>query len=304
MSGSQRAVPGGDPAEILKGNPALPVHNLVHIIFQGFDGLPVSGSHWFGYIGGYSETAAYVGVIAVVLAVTALAVRRGRPEVLAFGVLCVAMLVIAFVPPVVAVLSRLPLIGTVLWQRGILPLTFGIAVLAGVGLDALVRSSDSRAVRRWAGGGFAAVALVLIVLLLFGRGDLPADEAAIRAKSFIWPAVETAVGLGVVVTLTWMHRRSDSDGGSRLRRVPQPAGWLGSRSWHARRPFSSPPEHPCGRRARRRSRRLRAGRVEECRGLRQWWGLAARCAFCHPASAYLRTRNSRTASRSWRSTTR
>jgi Bacterial membrane protein YfhO len=216
VSGSQRAVPGGDPAEILKGNPALPAHNLVHIIFQGFDGLPLSSSHWFGYIGGYSETAAYVGVIAVVLAVTALAVRRGRPEVLAFGVLCVVMLAIAFAPPVVAVLSRLPLIGTVLWQRGILPLTFGIAVLAGVGLDALVRSSDSRAVRRWAGGGFVVFALVLIVLLLFGRGDLPADEAAIRAKSFIWPAVEIAVGLGVVVTLTWMHRRSDSDGGSRV----------------------------------------------------------------------------------------
>jgi hypothetical protein len=31
-SGSQRAVPGGDPAEILKGNPALPLHNLVHVI--------------------------------------------------------------------------------------------------------------------------------------------------------------------------------------------------------------------------------------------------------------------------------
>ena len=191
------------------------MHNLVHVIFQGFDGLPLSSSHWFGYIGGYSETAAYVGVIAVVLAATALAVRRSRPEVVAFGVLCVVMVAVAFAPPVVAVLSRLPLIGTVLWQRGILPLTFGIAVLAGIGMDALVRSWDSRAVRRWAGGGFAVVALVLIVLLLFGRGDLPADQAAIRAKSFIWPAVETAVGLGVVVALTWIHRRSNSDGGSR-----------------------------------------------------------------------------------------
>ena len=160
VSGSQRAVPGGDPAEILKGNPALPSHNLVHVIFQGSTDCRSPGSHWFGYIGGYSETAAYVGVIAVVLAVTAVAVRRRRPEVVAFGVLCVVMVVVAFVPPVVAVLYRLPLIGTVLWQRAILPLAFGMAVLAGVGMDALVRAHGDRAVRRWAGGGFAAVGTV------------------------------------------------------------------------------------------------------------------------------------------------
>jgi hypothetical protein len=212
VSGSQRAVPGGDPAEILKGNPALPLHNLVHVLFQGFDGLPIAGSHWFGYIGGYSETAAYVGVIAVVLAVTAVAVRRSRPEVVALCALCIVMLVVAFLPPVVAVLSRLPLIGTVLWQRAILPLSFGVAVLAGVGMDALVRAHADRGVRRWAGGGFAAAALLLIGIWLFGRGDLPVDQATIRAESFIWPAVETAVGLIVVAALTWLHRRPDAAG--------------------------------------------------------------------------------------------
>ena len=50
----------------------------------------------------------------------------------------------------------------------------------------------------------------LIVLWLFGRGDLPADQAAIRAKSFIWPTVACAVGIAVVAYLTWMHRRSDT----------------------------------------------------------------------------------------------
>jgi hypothetical protein len=212
-SRSQRAVPGGDPAEILKGNPSLPWHNLVHILFQGFDGLPVAGNQWFGYIGGYSETAAYVGVIAVVLAVTAAAVRRGRPEVVGFGVLCVAMLIVAFVPPVVALLYRLPLIGTVLWQRAILPLTFGLAVLAGVGMDAIVRAHGDRSVRRWAGGGFAVAAVLLVGLWAFGRGDLPASQATVRAESFIWPAVETVVGLAVVATLAWVHRRANAASG-------------------------------------------------------------------------------------------
>lgn len=212
VSDSQRAVPGGDPAEILKGNPSLPLHNLVHVIFQGFDGLPVAHSHWFGYVGGYSETAAYVGVIAVVLAVMAVVVRRRRPEVVAFGVLSVAMLVVAFVPLVVSILYRLPLVGTVLWQRAILPLTFGVAVLAGVGMDALVSAHDERSVRRWAGGGFAVAALLMVGLWVFGRGDLTADETTIRAESFIWPAIETAVGLTVIVALGWIHRRLERKG--------------------------------------------------------------------------------------------
>ena len=208
ISGSQRAVPGGDPAEILKGNPALPLHNLVHVLTQGFDGLPTSGSHWFGYIGGYSETAAYVGVIAVVLAVMGVAVRRGRPEVVALGILCVVMVAVAFVPPVVAILYRLPLIGTVLWQRAILPLTFAVAVLAGVGMDALVHAHGDRGVRRWAGAGFAATGLLLVGLWVFGRGGLLGQDATIRAESFIWPALGTALGLVVVAALTWVHRRS------------------------------------------------------------------------------------------------
>jgi hypothetical protein len=207
ISRSQRAAPGGDPAELLKGNPALPAHNLIHILFQGFDGLPTAGSHWFGYIGGYSETAAYVGVIAVVLGVTALAVRRSQPEVIAFGVLCIAMVAVAFLPPLVAILYRLPLIGSVLWQRAILPLTFGIAVLAGVGMDVLVRQYRDRSVLRWLAAGFVLVAVLLAGLWVFGRGDLPADLATIRTESFIWPVVETAFGLGVVGALAWMRTR-------------------------------------------------------------------------------------------------
>jgi hypothetical protein len=206
--GSQRALPGGDPAELLKGNPPLPAHNLVHVLFQGFDGLPVAGSRWFGYVGGYSETAAYVGVVAVALAVTALAVRRRRPDVVAFGVMCGAMVVVAFLPAAVAALYRLPLVGTVLWQRAILPLAFGLAVLAGVGLDSVVREWSDRTVRRRLGWSFAGVAVVVAGLWLFYRGSLPPAESAIRSDAFIWPLVGIVVGTGVVCALAWAERRS------------------------------------------------------------------------------------------------
>jgi hypothetical protein len=222
--GSQRALPGGDPAEILAGNPPMPAHNLLHFVFQGFDGLPIAGSHWFGYIGGYSETAAYVGIIALVMAVTGLAVRRRRPEVVAVGVVVVVMTAVAFAPPLVAVLYRLPLIGTVLWQRAILPVAFGVAVLAGVGMDALLRAHDQRALRRWLGGGFGVAAVLLAVVWLFGHGDLAAGDAGIRARSFIWPAAVTVVGLMVVAVLVLVARRR---GDSRTRQRS------GARLWAA-----------------------------------------------------------------------
>ena len=190
IAGSERGAPGGDPGEILKGNPALPVHNLTHLVFQGFDGLPIVGSHWFGYVGGYSETASYVGVIVLVLAALAVATRFHRPEVLALAVLTVVLGVVAFVPPVVAVLGRLPVVGTLLWQRGILPMAFGLAVLSGVGLDVLVREHHKPVVRRWAIGGFLAAAGVLIILWIVGRGHLSSSDAAIRDRSFWWPAVQ------------------------------------------------------------------------------------------------------------------
>ena len=211
ISISQRGVTGGDPAELLPGNPPLPPHNLLHLIFQGFDGLPIAGSRWFGYTLGYSETAAYVGVIALVLAVTGVAMRRRRPEVVAFSVLTVAMVCIAFVPPVVAVLSRLPGVGSTLWQRALLPLAFALAILSAFGMDSLVRAADRQRLLRWVGGGFGVAGVLLLALWAFGRGHLPPSEASIRTSSFLWPAVETALGLGVFVVLTLVYRTQRSE---------------------------------------------------------------------------------------------
>ena len=210
---SQRGVPGGDPGELIVGNPPLPVHNLVHLLFQGFDGLPVAGNHWFGYPNGYSETAAYVGIIAMVLAVVAVGVWRRRPEVVAFAALAVVMAAIAFVPLVVSGLDKLPLIGTILWQRAILLLAFSLSLLAGVGMDAVVRHHQLRSVRRWTAGGFGAAALVLTGMWVFGRGRLDPSDASIRARSFVWPLIETALGLTVAGALVLVHRQRERGSG-------------------------------------------------------------------------------------------
>ena len=180
----------------------------MHVLFQGFDGLPVSGTPFFSdrYI--YIDTVAYVGVIAVVLAVLALAKRWRQPEVLTFGLITVVMAGLVFASPLVTFLDHLPFhLGGVLWYRAVAPMALGLALLAGVGADVLVRSGTRADVRKWLGGGFAVAGLVLAALWVFGRGHLPPVQATFRAKSFIWPAVATVVGLGVVAWLTWADRR-------------------------------------------------------------------------------------------------
>ncbi|MGD0381481.1 MAG: YfhO family protein [Acidimicrobiales bacterium] len=189
---------------------AVSAQSIMLTLFQGFDGLPVTGSRFFGS-GYYTKSVAYVGVIAVVLAVLAVVaavkLRQRRSEVIGFGAVAVAMAAIVYLPIVESALDGLPLIGSVLWRRATIPLMFGLAVLAGMGTDVLVRSHRGDAVRRWMAVVFGATAVVLLALWAFDRGHLRSMEASIRARSFIWPFALTALGLAVAACFAVGARR-------------------------------------------------------------------------------------------------
>ena len=136
------------------------------------------------------------------LAVVAVAIRWRWRVVIAFAILALAMAVVTLFDPVVSFVGGLPLLGKVQWQLSLFPLDFAIALLAGIGMSVFVRSYERRDVRYWTGGGFAAAALVLILLWIFGRGHLPPNEAHIRAMSFVWPVVDTIVGIAIIVCLS------------------------------------------------------------------------------------------------------
>ncbi len=228
LTKSIHSAPGVNPAELVKGNPPLPAHNLVHLLLQGYDGLPIAGSHWFGYVGGYSETAAYLGIIPLVLAVAAVATRGRRPEVLALTTVAVVMVIVAFVPAVVDGLSHLPLLGSLIWQRALMPLVFALSVLSGFGMDSLVRNPERLVIRRWLAGGFGAALLLLAGLFLFGRNGLTPADARIRETSFVWAAAEIGVGLVVVGALFWaarFRRTASAPDGSRRARLGR---WTGA----------------------------------------------------------------------------
>ena len=188
----------------------LELHNLMYFIAQGFDGLPIAGSHAFGVSLFYDETAAYVGIVAVVLAALAVSIRFHRPEVIAFSVVTVAMLAVVYCPPVNLLVSSLPVLGKVNWVRGLMGVALGVAILSGIGFDALVRLHTERNVRRWAAVWFGIAAVTLLIIFLAGRGTLSPIKANIRATSFVGPAIGIAVGLIVVSMLVIVDRRSQA----------------------------------------------------------------------------------------------
>ena len=134
--------------------PALPLHDMLYLIFSNFDGTPVPGSFPFAGAFFYNETAAYVGVIAVVLALLGIfiGIRSRRPAAIA---LTLAGVVLApwsgSLPcrllPTSSRSSDWP-IGYVRSCHSAL----AIAALAGIGIDGLLRKDADPA--RSAGPGW------------------------------------------------------------------------------------------------------------------------------------------------------
>ena len=203
--GSNRSVVG--PALAPKG---LPPQELLHFIFQGFDGLPLAGSEWFG-VSAYEATCAYVGVTVLVLAATALALRWRRPEVRSLASVALVMGLLVFVPPLVSLLDHT--VSRIYWIFALAPVVLAIAVLSGIGMDVLVRSYHERRVRRVLGIGFAAMAVLLGIVWLVARRGLTPLQLTIRSHSFVWPTVEVVVGLAVVGLLMKVTTRPDEGRG-------------------------------------------------------------------------------------------
>ena len=184
-----------------KANGALSAHDVVNLMFQGYNALPVAQGHWFGV-----GTSAYIGVVAVVLALVGAVVSRRRPDVLALVAVGVVMGAVVFLPPVATLMNQLPFRAR--WHLGLVVVTFVIAVLAGFGTEAVMRSPRDWTLRVWAGSGFAVAALMVAALWVIGRGHLAPAAARLRTQSFIWPTLLTVLGLAIVALLARGARSS------------------------------------------------------------------------------------------------
>jgi hypothetical protein len=183
-------------------NAALPLHDLIYFVVQGFDGLPLDGMHPFGGLP-VIETMSFVGSVALVLSLVAVVHRGRRPEVLASGLIALAGILVVFVPSVVGVAKDLPLLGMVQWQRGLFPIAFALALLAGVGSDALARGANRRAPLRTLVSASLILSLALTAMAWWGRAGLSPPDAAARLHGLLAALVASlamvAVGGGALL---------------------------------------------------------------------------------------------------------
>lgn len=189
---------------------SLPPHDLTHLLFVGYSGVPTNLTSIIG-IDNLYVSMVYVGSVGLILALVGLVWFRKRPEVLAFGILTVVLLVALFAPPVAAVMRHIPEAKVFRLDLGTTFLDFGLAMLAAFGAEALLVTRDKPAgdaggerkpdplVRRWtdrvliAGTVFFALVLaVLEVRIGIGLGHLRPAQSNVRQASFLWPTIGVA----------------------------------------------------------------------------------------------------------------
>jgi hypothetical protein len=194
---------------------ATHLHAILYLALPAFDGLPIFHGgrvEVLSYGLFYTETAMYVGVIALVLAGIALVVARRNARVQALAVVVILCLALVFVSPVDHLVARIPVVDRVGGLRALMPMVLALAVLAGYGMDIVVRDR-----RLWRGGrrlavGFGVALLLLLLLWSIGRGHLSPVVTSIRAHSFIWPAVEIVLGGVAAGFLLYVGRRRERPG--------------------------------------------------------------------------------------------
>jgi hypothetical protein len=179
------------------GGRPLPFRSLALLLVQGYDGLPTKDSTWFGPAN-YYESAAYVGVAALALAVVALTLTGRRPLVLALATTAVMAGVVAYSPAEEPLFSGLGL-GAVAPARALSVLAFCIALLAGLGLSSLRRHwSRARAhAALLAGSGLGFIYLAYLWLSSGTGHGISAAELSVRRHALTWPAI-TLAGLGAL----------------------------------------------------------------------------------------------------------
>lgn len=144
---------------------ALPLRQLITLIAPNFFGNPVDGGIYWGHFN-YIEMTGYVGVVALMLAVVAMCVRRTPTTWFFFG-LAVFSLFIATGSPLYRLLFMLPGFKQVAAvARMFVLFDFAIAVLAAMGVERMCRNG---AMSRLHTVGFALFVVLALSLALAVR---------------------------------------------------------------------------------------------------------------------------------------
>jgi uncharacterized membrane protein YidH (DUF202 family) len=186
---------------------ALPLKSAINLALSGYYGFPLAKSIYFGPRN-YYEMAAFVGVLTLMLGALAVIVRWRNPDVIGLVLGGICLFSLTYVSPLANLIDHIPKLGLVYWNRALIPLDLVLAVLAGVGLDALLSSDNRRRIMR----GFVFIVLLgtLAVVALAIRASMaPSDglRTTLRDESIEWAAAQAFIALVAAALLILDHKR-------------------------------------------------------------------------------------------------
>lgn len=185
----------------------LPLSTVTHFLMPLISGSPARGFEplglALGITGGpydnFNERTGYVGVVSLCLAAAALFFRWDRRTRLLGASVLFCLYVIWGLPPVPQVLRRSPILNDINPTRLLLFVCFGLAILSGLGLDALERLKKRSSRRAWLWGVWVAVALTLFWLWEVFRPLIP--EMTPGEKNFLLKQLPLFLGAALAATL-------------------------------------------------------------------------------------------------------
>ncbi len=190
----------------------LPLHSVLQLVTQGYYGLPLGSAvaklgTYFGPVN-YFETTAYVGVLALALALVCLLAAWRRPVVVGLGLAAAGCALFVYqlgAHSPVQHLVRLVGLGSVAVPRMLPLLGFLLALLAGLGLETVLQRWRDPVVQLALGLATAGIAAVLAVMWLkVGSAQfLPpiapgvpvpsVTASSVRESSLWWPSAEAVL---------------------------------------------------------------------------------------------------------------
>ena len=158
----------------------------------------------------------YVGIIAIVLALTGLAFRFRQSEVAALAAVLLVTGILSFVPAAITGVNALPGLHAIRLPRALNFFAFAVAMLSAVGLHVYMRSPGNKAVLRFISLAFGAAAGALVIFWLTDWHHLSPIQHPFRVRGFRWLLVGVVAGLVVVALdviatrFTWPRRHAGS----------------------------------------------------------------------------------------------
>jgi len=139
-------------AAVHRWSTALTPGSLIFFLFPHLAGSPTEGFEDMAKVLGlrdlpnFNERTGYVGILPLLFVTWAIAFRRCKFTLFYLIVVIASLLVIFGVPPLPAIMGKLPILCDINQTRLLLFVGFGIAVLAGLGWDAFNRGGKQQKV--------------------------------------------------------------------------------------------------------------------------------------------------------------